>query len=200
MFFIGIDVHKKHSQICILDDSGELASELRVPTSRPDLADVLGIYRGARVLIESCTPSEWVARHLESLGLEVIVADPGFAPMYATRSKKVKTDKRDARCLAQACKLGAYKKAHRLSDEQRQVRAQMDVRMTLVQTRTQIINQIGAMLLGQGYRIASGAAEQFQKRLEKLELPSQLRMQLAPLVTMLAPLNEQIGTLDEQLG
>ncbi len=199
MFFIGIDVHKKQSQICVLDDKGEIVSELRVPTSRPDLTDVLRIYSGARVLVESCTPSEWVACHLESVGLEVIVADPGFAPMYATRSKKVKTDKRDARCLAQACRLGAYKPAHRLSPEQRQVRAQMDVRTTLVQMRTRIINQVGALLLGQGYRVGSGAAEQFQKRLEKLDLPSPVQATLEPLLALLVPLNEQIGLLEEQL-
>ena len=64
------------------------------------------------------------------MGMELIVADPNFAPMYATRSKKLKTDKRDARCLAQVCKLGAYKLAHRLSDEQRLVRMQSDVRQT----------------------------------------------------------------------
>lgn len=79
--------------------------ETRVPTTRPDLADVLRGYTSARVVIESSTPSEWVARHLELLGFEVIVADPGFAQMYATRCKKLKTDKRDARALAQACKL-----------------------------------------------------------------------------------------------
>ncbi len=37
-----------------------------------------------------------MARHLESLGHEVIVAVPGYAPMYATRSRRLKTDKRDA--------------------------------------------------------------------------------------------------------
>ena len=37
------------------------------------------------------------ARHLESLGHAVVVANPSFAPMYATRSSRVKTDKRDAR-------------------------------------------------------------------------------------------------------
>src|SRR3990172_283108 len=36
----------------------------------------------------------------EALGHEVIVADPNFAPMYATRTRKVKTDRRDARALA----------------------------------------------------------------------------------------------------
>ena len=101
MFFIGIDVHKKQSQICILDEAGAVHYETRVPTSRPDLSDVLKSYLPARIVLEASTPSEWVARHLEQLGFEVIVADPGFAPMYATRDKKLKTDKRDARMLAQ---------------------------------------------------------------------------------------------------
>jgi len=38
----------------------------------------------------------------------VVVADPGFAPMYATPSRKIKTDKRDARALADACRIGGY--------------------------------------------------------------------------------------------
>jgi transposase len=37
---------------------------------------------------------------LEALGHEVIIADPNFAPMYATRSHKVKTDRRDARAYS----------------------------------------------------------------------------------------------------
>jgi len=36
--------------------------------------------------------------------------------MYATRTRKVKTDRRHARALADACVLGAYRRAHRLSD------------------------------------------------------------------------------------
>lgn len=200
MNFIGIDVHKKQSQICILDEQGEVHFETRVPTTRPDLEDVLRSYPGAKALLESCTPSEWVARHLETLGLEVIVADPNFAPMYATRSKKLKTDKRDARCLAQACRLGAYKPAHRLSDEQREVRTQLDVRQTLVELRTKVTNQIGAVLLGHGYHVGSGAAENYGRRLAEMELPQWLRDLLRPLVTMLAPLNEQIDEMDTQLA
>ena len=45
----------------------------------------------ARILIEASTESEWVARCLERLGHEVIVADPNYAPMYATRSRRVRT-------------------------------------------------------------------------------------------------------------
>jgi transposase len=63
---------------------------------------VLGTRPRARIPMEASTDSEWVARRLEALGHEVIVADPNFAPMYATRSRKVKTDRRDARALAEA--------------------------------------------------------------------------------------------------
>jgi hypothetical protein len=43
---------------------------------------------------------------VEGLGHEAIVADPNFAPMYATRTRKVKTGHRDARARAIAGRLG----------------------------------------------------------------------------------------------
>lgn len=114
---IGLDLHKRESQLCILTSDGELI-ERRIATTRARFTEVLGARPRARILLEASTESEWVARHLESLGHEVIVADPGFAPMYATRSRRVKTDKRDARALCEACKLGAYRPIHRVSDAQ----------------------------------------------------------------------------------
>ena len=61
----------------------------------------------ARILLEASTEREWVARCLEGLGHDVVVADPNFAPMYATRTRKVQTDRRNARALAEASRLGA---------------------------------------------------------------------------------------------
>jgi transposase len=122
MEHIGIDVHKMESQICILAESGEII-ERCIRTQRERFAAVLGARPPAKILIESSTESEWVARCIEGLGHEVVVAGPNFAAMYATRSRRVKTDRRDARTLAEACRLGAYRPAHRTSDRQRQVRA-----------------------------------------------------------------------------
>ena len=82
MDHIGIDVHKKESQICILAEGGELM-ERRIPTQPRRFAEELGARPHARILLESSTESEWVARCLEGLGHEVIVADPNFATMYA---------------------------------------------------------------------------------------------------------------------
>jgi hypothetical protein len=67
MDHIGIDVHKKDSQICVLSQEGELI-ERRVRTEPQRFAEVLGSRPRGRVLIESATESEWVARCLEALG------------------------------------------------------------------------------------------------------------------------------------
>src|SRR5713101_4506900 len=163
MDHIGIDVHKKESQICILAEGGELL-EQRIHTEPARFAAVLGARPRGRIVLESSTESEWVARCLEGLGHEVVVADPNFAPMYATRTRKVKTDGRDARALAEACLLGAYRRAHRLSDAQRHVRGRLGVRDALVQTRTRYISLIRALLRQQGYRVPSGSAEAFVTR------------------------------------
>jgi transposase len=103
---IGLDLHKRESQRCILADDGTM-TERRIVTSRERFTAVLGTGAPARILREASTESEWVARHLEALGHTVIVADPNYAPMYATRRRRVKTDKRDARTLAEALRLGA---------------------------------------------------------------------------------------------
>ena len=85
---IGIDVHKVNSQLCIVGEDGEVIEERRIHTDRQRLAAVLGKRPKARVLMEASTESEWVARCVEELGHEVIVADPNFAAMYATRSSE----------------------------------------------------------------------------------------------------------------
>jgi len=101
MDMIGIDLHKRESQLCTLAPDGSV-TEQRIVTSRERFTAVFGNRAPARILLEASTESEWVAQCLEALGHEVIVADPNYAPMYATRSRRVKTDKRDARTLAEA--------------------------------------------------------------------------------------------------
>ena len=147
---IGFDLGKVNSQLCIITAEGELI-ERRISTSRDSLTKLLGSRPPALILIEAATESEWVARHLESLGHELVVADPNFAPMYATRSRRVKTDKRDARTLAEASRLGAYRPAHRTSDQQRHIRAQLAVREALVRTRAKYIALSRAMQRRDGF-------------------------------------------------
>jgi len=151
-----------------------------------------------RVVLEASTESEWVAQALEALGHEVIVAN--FAPMYATRSRRVKTDRRDARTLADACRLGAYRATHRTSAAQRTVLAQLAVREALVRTRTRYISVLRAVLRRDGIRVPSGGAATFGQRVQTLPLSATQARLVAPLVALLKPLNRQLTAFEAQLA
>src|SRR5919106_3036199 len=198
MEHIGIDVHKRESQLCILTEQGEVV-EKRIRTERGRFSEVFGDRARAKVLIEASTESEWVARCLEQFGHEVIVADPNFAPMYGMRTRRVKTDRRDARALADACLTGTYRKAHRTSEVRRRLKAQLAVREALVRQRGKHITLVGALVRQQGLGGGTGRAEEFLKRLEKVELTTDMKSLVTPLLSVMETLNAQIQVLDAAL-
>lgn len=199
MDMIGIDLHKRESQLCTLAADGKV-TEQRIVTSRERFTAVFGTRTPARILVEASTESEWVAVCLEALGHEVIVADPNYAPMYATRSRRVKTDKRDARTLAEALKLGAYRPAHRASAERRHARAELAVREALVRTRTRYIAIAKAFVRRDGLRVPSSESHVVAKRVAALPIPAILDAELAPLFAVLEPLNAQIVAADRRIA
>lgn len=199
MDHIGIDAGMVNSHMCELREGGEMV-ERQIRTDRKRLADVFGNRPKARILMEASTESEWIACCLEELGHEVMVADPNYAPMYAHRSRRIKTDRRDAHALAEACRLGAYRVAHRTSPTQRDARALLGIRELLVRTRTRWIVHIRALLRADGLRLAPGRAENFVARVNDLPLPPQLAARIAPVLALLTPLNAQIDTLDAQVA
>jgi transposase len=134
--------------------------------------------------------SEWVARCLEALGHEVVVADPNVAPMYATRTRKVKTDRRDARALQEAWLLGADRPAHRLSDAQRHGRGRLAVRDALVRPRTGSIALTRAWLRRHGWRVPTGSGETFSRRVMARSLPGRLLSEVAPVLAVMRTVHQ----------
>lgn len=199
MQYCGFDLAKVASQICIRTEDGQLI-EIRLKTNREELTKFFADRPRMRILIEAATESEWVAQLLEDLGHEVIVADPNFAPMYSTLSKKIKTDKRDARALCDACEKGNYRAAYRSTEAQRRVRAELIARETLVATRTKYISVIRSMLRREGVRVQSCGAGYFHLRVAEMSLPDHLRAAVEPLLAVLRTVDEQVGMADEQLA
>ena len=101
MEYGAIDLHKVHSVIRIIDETGAVVLERKVTTSREQLTRLFGERPALRVLVESGTESEWVAQCVEACGHEVVVADPNYALMYGARARAVKTDRRDVAALAE---------------------------------------------------------------------------------------------------
>jgi len=111
--------------------------------------------------------------------------DPGVKP----------TDRRDARALPEACLLGAYRPAHRLSDAQRHVRGRLAVCDPVVRTRTGYIALTRALLRRHGWRVPTGSAT-FMRRVVALPLPGRLLSELAPLLAAMRPINQQLAYSD----
>ena len=81
-----------------------------------------------------------------------------------------------------ACRLGAYRPAHRTSDAQRRVRALLVVRDNLVRARARQIQVVRALTRREGLRVPSGQAASFADRLHEVELPEWLQRTLAPMI------------------
>ncbi len=199
MDIVGLDLHKRECQLARKTPDGTI-TDRRIATSGAHLTAVFGEQPRGHILLEASTESEWVARHLEALGHEVIVADPNFAPMYATRTRRTKTDKRDARALMEACDTGAYRPAHRLAEGRRHVRAELAVRDALVRTRARYATLAKTFVRRDGLRVPASDSYVVPARITALPLSPSLEGELAPLLAVYGPLNEQIEASDVRLA
>ena len=196
MLYGAIDLHLRRSQIRVVDETGTTVLERRVDTTVAGFTTAFEGRAAMRIVLESSTDSEWVAQRLEAWGHEVIVADPNYVAMYATRSRRIKTDRRDVAALAEACRRGIYRAAHRVSPVTRQWRQQLRIRRHLIRVRTQTINLLRATVRQDGYRIRGGAAESVQARVRALPLPPALAATIAPLCALLDRLARAIRHAD----
>ena len=197
MEYGAIDLHTRRSQIRIVAEDETVVLDRRIDTTRAEFDRVLGGRPRLRLLLESSTESEWVAQQLESLGHEVIVADPNYLPMYGSRSRKVKTDKRDVAALAIACRRGIYRAAHRASAAARTLRQTMRVRQQLVQVRSGLISVLRSVLRQEGIRLPSGGAERVLQRLDRVAVPATVTAVLAPLRAVISHLTTTLTTADQ---
>jgi transposase len=145
---IGLDLGKRKSWIVGANEKDEVFVDQRIYTTRENLAPFFASFPAGDcvVLMEASTPSEWVARLIESFEHKAIVADPNFGPMYAQVDKRLKTDRRDAHALLRALYLQAFRPAVRRSDAELHIRSMLMSRDALVRTRTKLINRTRATL------------------------------------------------------
>jgi transposase len=193
MEYGAIDLHKRYTWIRLVTGEGAVTFEKRVSTTREALTDAFRGRPRARVLIESATESEWVAQTIEACGHEVIVASSNYALMYGHRDRHIKTDKRDVLALAEACRLGIYRRAHRVSAAQRERRLDLKVRDIFVRQRTALINLLRAELRQEGMRLKPCAAEAVVRHYRALSVPPSVAEGLAPVIAALEDLNDAIA-------
>jgi transposase len=193
-----IDLHKKESQVRIRTATGDVVDG-RIATTRERFTTWFGERAPMQILIEASTESEWVAQHLEQLGHAVIVADPNYLPMYGMRDRRVKTDRRDVAALLTACEQGIYRRAHRRSAAEQTMQQRLHVRACLTRTRTRAIALARAITRSDGWRIPSGSAETFVRRLRTLSLSSTMAAVLSPVQHVIETADDELARIDADL-
>ena len=144
--YIGIDVHGKYSQGCIMDGEGTVLTNERwehAEVSR--LRERLAQFPSATQAVLEATGSwMWLAEELEAGGLEVHLAHAAKVRLIA--EARLKTDKVDAWVLAQLLRTGFLPEAYLAPREVRDQRALLQHRQALVKMRTAVKNRIHALL------------------------------------------------------
>lgn len=196
MEYGAIDLHTRRSQIRVVTADGTPVLESRIDTRAEEFARIFAGRGPLRILVESSTESEWVAQHLEGLGYEVIVADPTYAAMYGSRTRRIKTDRRDVAALAEACRRGVYRPAHRVSLAMQRRRQHLRSREHLIRMRTQTINALRAILRQAGIRLPGGMAYTLSRRVTQARVRPEIQEVIAPLLETLEALAPIIARAD----
>ena len=199
MEYCGIDLHQKNSEICILDENGEVMERVRVVTTRKALTRFFEIRPRMRVVMEAGGSSQWVSRLIEEIGHEVVVCAPRRVRLIAEST--LKSDEVDAEVLARLGRIdvGFLGRAQHRSERAQLRMAHLTVRSALVQSRTKWINTVRGILRGFGYRVPGGRSGTFHQRCAKLAMPKELREAAQPLLTQLEQITEEIERLEGEL-
>lgn len=168
--YVGLDVSMKETYICIEDESGKVVYQGSEDTDPERIAEVLKQVQLPieRVGIESGSISHWLVENLRQLEIPAICIDA--RKMATILSVQVnKTDKNDARGIAQAMRCGLYREVTQKSQHAIEVGTLMGCRKLLVEQKVQTSNAIRGFLKTYGIRLGTTSDVNFANKVrEKL--------------------------------
>lgn len=139
--YVGIDVHRKRSQIGVVEDGGAVRVNRNVPHGVEPVLSVIGdLPIGAPVAFEAAYGRGWLVELLEDHGFEPHLVHP--LRCKAIASARLKNDKVDAATLAQLLRADLLPEAWIAPPEVRQQRALVRHRCRLVRLRTLLRNRV----------------------------------------------------------
>lgn len=205
MNYAGIDYHKRYSVVCIVDATGRILKELRLEHAFPErFAQVLGAHAPCEVCFESTMNWGWLHELLEVIpGVErIVMANPLHVRLIA--AAQVKTDKIDARKLAQLLRAGLVPPSHIPNRATRLRKEVLRQRTFWVRQRTKLRNRIHR-LLGRQHglempQVTDLFGRQGRTALSKLQLGAPDDLLLRQQLTVLDTLEAQIRELNKKIA
>jgi transposase len=199
--FAGLDVSVKETSICIVDDTGKIVREVKVPSEPEALLQVLmnPAYHFKRIGLEAGPLSQWLFSALAEAGLPVICVETRH--MRAVLMAQInKTDRNDARGIAQMMRAGLYRPVHVKALRSQKLRMLLTNRKLLQAKAIAVENDLRATLRNFGLKVGMVGTAKFEARIKELveNLPD-LAMLVEPLLIVRRVLREQIDILHRRL-
>jgi transposase len=195
--YVGIDVHRKRSQVAVVDQSGEVLTNRNVPNGVQPILKVIGsLPPGTPAAFEAAYGTSWLVELLENYGFTPHLVHS--LRCKAIASARLKNDKVDAATLAQLLRADLLPEAWIAPPPVRQLRALLRHRVAPVQLRTLLRNRIHAIVADHGHDRPAGEywSGPGQAWLASLDLPAVSRELVEDDLGLIGALQDRIDRLD----
>ena len=198
--FAGLDVSVKETSLCIVDDAGRIVREVKVASEPEALLAVLTnpACHFKRIGLEAGPLSQWLFKALAEAGLPVICVETRHM-RAALKAQINKTDRNDARGIAQMMRAGLYRPVH-VKTLRQKLRMLLTHRKLLQSKAIAIENDLRATLRNFGLKVGVVGTVKFEARIKELvDNTPDLVVLVEPLLIVRRVLREQIGILHRRL-
>jgi len=168
-YYAGIDVSLECSSVCVVDASGKIIREAKVASEPQALIDGFRALRFGlvRIGLEAGPLSQWLYAAMTQEGLAVELLETRHV-RDAFKAMTVKSDRNDARNIAQLMRLGWFRPVHCKSLAAQEVRAMLTARKLVQSKLLDVENSLRGILRGFGLKVGKTTKTSFASRIEEL--------------------------------
>lgn len=162
--YAGLDISMKETTIAIVDEKGKFVFESVCETSPEEITQTLknSGFILEKIGLECGNLSFWLMDELKQLGVSAIcIESKQMATLIALKINK--TDKNDARLIANAMRCNLYKEVYHKTKESVEIGILMGSRRTLVETRTRLKNSVRGFIKAYGIRLGTVSHQKFSQ-------------------------------------
>src|SRR3954463_4968796 len=194
-YYAGLDVSLEETAICVVDGSGLIVKEVRAASEPEALIAALKAIDVPleRIGLEACSLTAWVHDGLRGAGLPAICIETRQANA-AMKTMPNKTDRNDARALAQIMRTGWFRAVHVKSRPCRLWRSLLVARRTVLNEMRAIENVVRAVLREGGLKLGTPSRTAFPERVRDLMAEdASVKPLVDPLLTILVTMLDQFA-------
>ena len=167
--YAGIDVSLELSSVCVVDAQGKIVKEAKV-SSEPEA--LVSFFKGLgipmkRIGLEAGPLSQWLHAGLAQAGFETVLLETRHVKA-ALSAMTVKTDRKDARGIAQLLRMGWFRAVHAKSMGSQEIRALLVARKQLLGRLIDVELSIRGILRGFGLKVGPVTRKGFELRIREL--------------------------------